>query len=171
MSRLIVALLLASALAACDSKNATSQEAEREEQTTEVAQASGDLQVESDSEESAGEDVKYPYAAIVSCSTSSFQTDLMVCFAGSSSRPDTNLELKNGDEYDMYQPGDLINVGRRTSEGVRIELSRNFELTMQNASESMLLGVKIVNNIPSSDFDKVIYEKKVGEFGVINVSN
>jgi hypothetical protein len=54
---------------------------------------------------------------------------------------------------------------------MRIPLAHNFDLTMQNASDSLVLGVKIVNNVPSADFDKVLYEKKVGEFGVIKVSN
>lgn len=115
--------------------------------------------------------MRYPYAAIISCSTSAFQADLVACFSGSSSRLDTNLELRNGDKYEMLQPSDIMSLGRRTSDGVRIELSRTFDMTMQNASDSLILGVKIVNNIPSDDFDKVIFEKKVGEFGVIKVSN
>jgi hypothetical protein len=85
--------------------------------------------------------------------------------------PDTNLELRNGDKYELYQPMDIARVGERTPEGMRIPLAHNFDLTMQNASDSLVLGVKIVNNVPSADFDKVLYEKKVGEFGVIKVSN
>lgn len=172
MLRLMMAMMLALALAACESRSESSTQVQESEQESSAAtDSSGDDEVESDAAEPVDESVRYPYAAIVSCSTSSFQADLVACFSGSSSRLDTNLELKNGDKYDMYQPVDIMSLGKRTSEGVRIELSRNFEMTMQNASDSLILGVKIVNNVPSDDFGKVIFEKKVSEFGVIKVSN
>jgi hypothetical protein len=160
MLRIIFTMLLVSSLAACKGRNHDAAPASAPE-------ASG----QPHAVERVADDVPYPYAAIITCSSSGIQADIVACFSGSSSRPDTNLEMKNGDKYNLYQPSDLWNLGEKTSAGVRIPLARNFELTMQNASDMLILGVKIVNNIPSSDFDKVIYEKKAGEFGVIKVSD
>jgi len=115
--------------------------------------------------------VPYPYVAIITCESGAMQFDLIQCFSGTSGHPDTNLELRNGDKYALFQPGDLDRLGHRSPEGVRVELARNFDLTMQNTSDSLILGIKIVNNDPSGDFNKVVYEKKVGEFGVIKASN
>lgn len=168
MFRLIVAMMFALTLAACESHSVSSTQEQQSNLAADTENASDN---EEDAPESVDEDVRFPYAAIVSCSTSAFEADLVACFSGSSSRLDTNLELRNGDKYDMYQPSDIMALGRRTPEGVRIELSRNFEMTLQNASDSLILGLKIVNNVPSDDFNKVIFEKKVGEYGVIKVSN
>lgn len=95
----------------------------------------------------------------------------MLCFSGSSSDTDTNLELRNGAQYDLYEPMNISQLGTRTAGGIRIALAGEFELKMQNASDSMILSLKIVNNVPSADFDKVLYEKKVSRFGVISASN
>jgi hypothetical protein len=157
MLRIILTMLLVSSLAACKGKS----------HDAAVSEAGGSSHAAAKVED----DVPYPYAAIITCSSSGIQADIVACFSGSSPRPDTNLEMKNGDKYNLYQPADLWNLGQKTSAGVRIPLARNFELTMQNASDMLILGVKIVNNIPSSDFDKVIFEKKAGEFGVIKVSD
>jgi hypothetical protein len=155
-------MLLVSALSACHSSKSAGEDG-RAARTASRAEAA-----ESGAADAGGQDAPYPYAAIITCSTSGMQVDVIACFSGSS---DTNLELKNGDKYGLYQPMDIESLGKKTSEGMRIELARKFELTMQNASDSLILGVKIVNNIPSSDFGKVLYEKKVAEFGVIKVDN
>lgn len=116
-------------------------------------------------------DAPFPYAAIVTCTANGSNFDPMLCFSGSSSAPDTNLELKNGGKYDLYEPMNISQLGRRTADGLRIALAGDFEIKLQNASDSMILGLKIVNNVPSADFDKVLYEKKVSRFGVISASN
>lgn len=171
MLRLILAMLVVSAVAACGSKHTSGSSENAPPPSTAARPAAAESGAEADAGEAAGKDVAYPYAAIVTCSTNGMQTEPIVCFSGGSSGSDTNLELRNGDKYNLYQPMDIERLGERTSEGLRIELARNFELTMQNASDSLILGVKIVNNVPSSDFGKVLFEKKVGEFGVIKVSN
>jgi hypothetical protein len=169
MLRLILAVLLVSTLSACGSRKAGSDD--KGQASAVASTAPGANNAGLGAGDASGNDAPYPYAALVTCSSGDIQADAVACFSGSSSMPDTNLELRNGDKYELYQPMDIERVGDRTPEGMRIPLAHNFDLTMQNASDSLVLGVKIVNNVPSADFDKVLYEKKVGDFGVIKVSN
>lgn len=108
-----------------------------------------------------------PYIALFTCSLQGEHTQIIGCFAGSSTRPSTDFELKNGDSYGLYKNFEIENLGRETRAGLEMPLSRGFAITAQNSSDILVLGLKIVNKYTH----QVVYQKQVGEFGVIKVSD
>lgn len=111
-------------------------------------------------------DEPFPYRAIVTCSENGIQYDVLICFAGGNGMPSTNFELKSGDNYGLYQPMQIEQLGQRTQAGLEIDLARNFELTAQDASQDLILGMKIIDKRTQ----KIVYQKQVGTFEVIAVS-
>ena len=106
-----------------------------------------------------------PYRAELTCGLSGRHTLLLACF--SSSSLSTELELRNGQAYGLYKPFEIPRLGHETERVFTIDLKKNFELQVQNASESLVLGVRILD-VRSG---QVLFQKQVGQFGVITVSN
>lgn len=108
----------------------------------------------------------FPFYAVITCGFQGQHMNIIPCFAGNVG---TELELKNGSEYNLYQVQDLMTgrVGRETREGFIINLRRSFSLKAQNADENLILGVKIINRASNEN----VFEKKVSRFGLIRVSN
>jgi hypothetical protein len=67
----------------------------------------------------------------------------------------------------LYKPFEIPRLGHETEREFTIDLKKNFELQVQNASESLVLGVRILD-VRSG---QVLFQKQVGQFGVISVSN
>jgi hypothetical protein len=62
----------------------------------------------------------------------------------------------------------LNKVGTHTRDGFIINLRERFNLQVQNSDDSrLILGVKIINRL----HNKVVFEKKVTQFGIISVKN
>jgi hypothetical protein len=105
------------------------------------------------------------YRAELTCGLSGRHMLLLACF--SSSSLSTELELRNGEAYGLYKPFEIQRLGHETERGFNIDLKNNFELQIQNASESLVLGVRILD-VRSGE---LLFQKQVGQFGVITVSN
>ena len=105
---------------------------------------------------------EYPYIAIITCGFSGWQNvGSSICFAGGESKNETHIELHNGREYKFMGFSEVNNI-RRTNRGEEIDLRTNFSLEMQNAHESLRLGLRII-----SRSGQVIYQKQVGQYGTI----
>lgn len=108
----------------------------------------------------------YPYYAVLTCGMDG-HISMFPCLQDDEIR--TEIELRNGEEYDLYKTFHVANgrPGSEQREGYVIDLRRSFALKVQNASNSLTLGVKIVDRATG----RVTFQKKVGLFGVIAVEN
>jgi len=107
---------------------------------------------------------EFPLYALVTCSIYSRHTSIYPCFSGD---VDTEIELRNGNQYGLYKSYQFNSIGKDTSEGFVIDLRRNYQLKVQNSSSDLILGVKIINRSNNA----VLFEKQVSKFKVINVRN
>ena len=112
-------------------------------------------------------DSEFPYEAVISCLILG-QTPAMpfTCFTDRGSG--TQLEVRSGNEYNMYTAFTMQNVGTRDAKGsLVIKLRKHFEVNAQNAAESMILNIKIVN----AKTDDIVYQKSAGQYRTIRISN
>lgn len=107
----------------------------------------------------------FPYYAIVSCGMYGNHINVLACFTGR--HVGTELELRNGDQYGLYKVYEISQLGNETSEGLRINLRRNFALKVQNSSDSLVLTVTILE----SATNKKMFQKSAAKFGVVSVAN
>lgn len=124
-----------------------------------------DWDAEDDENSSLQAPLATPYRAELTCGLSGRHMRLIACF--SSSLLSTELELRNGQAYGLYKPFEIQRLGHETERGFTIDLKKNFELQVQNSSESLVLGVRIMD-VRSG---QVLFQKQVGQFGVITVSD
>lgn len=103
------------------------------------------------------------YDATLTCGYNGSHTNIMACFLAGGAK--TELEITTNGQYHMYQY-DIQQAGREDGRGLHIQLGRNFQIKAQNSHDVLRLGLVIVN----SD-GKVMYEKQVGQYGVINIRN
>ena len=108
---------------------------------------------------------EFPYYALITCGMGWNHLNTLVCFSGE--HVDTEIEIRNGPEYGMYKVYDIFKLGRETSKGLEINLRQKFELKVQNADDSLVLGVRVFGRASG----KMLFQKQVGKFGVIGVSN
>ena len=92
--------------------------------------------------------------------------NILACFAGGSDSADTELEIKNGDQYGMYKAYNLSSVGSEDSHGFHIQLKNHFAIKAQNSDSTLILGLKIVDSS-----GKVVFQKSASQYGVISVQN
>lgn len=104
---------------------------------------------------------EFPYTATLSCGMGGRHMNLVACFSGEHTK--TQLELRNGSQYKMYQAWEVGQAGRNTSEGVVIPLRANFALKAQNIHETLLLSLKVQETATG----RTLYEKSAGRFGVV----
>ena len=109
---------------------------------------------------------EFPYTATLICGMNDRHINIMACMSGRGSLK-SQLELSNGSQYKMYQPWEVTQVGRETSEGVVIPLRSDFKVKIQNVDDTLLLSLKVVSNASG----KVVFNKTVSRFGVILVEN
>lgn len=109
---------------------------------------------------------KDTYTAYLTCGRQGFENiNILACFTNHGLQ--TSLELNNGNAYRMYKVFDLQSAGYNTEKGLAIHLQHNFTLQAQNASNLLLLGVRIYNNRTNQQ----VFVKQADEFGVIMVSS
>lgn len=106
----------------------------------------------------------YPYYALITCEFSGNHTNVLACFSG---KPDTEIELRNGQKYGLYKVYQFSSIGRDTQDGFVIDLSPSFALKAQNSHSTLILGVQIIDRKTGS----VRFQKKVSKYGVISVGN
>ncbi len=102
----------------------------------------------------------YPFYAVITCGQ---HFPVYGCFAGN---VNTELELRNGNEYKMYTVQDIMGIPQNQN-GIMFNLRNKFELKMQNSSDNLILNLKIYNRANNS----ISFEKSASRFGVIRVSN
>lgn len=109
---------------------------------------------------------EFPYTATLSCGMNDRHINIMACMTGRGSLK-SQLELNNGSQYKMYQPWEVTQAGRETTEGVVIPLRSDFKIKIQNVDETLLLSLKVVSNASG----KVVFTKSASRFGLILVEN
>ena len=104
----------------------------------------------------------FPYYVYITCGFNGQHLNIMACFGGSVG---TEIELRNGNDYGLYKFHQIPGLGRETRDGLLIDLRHNFELTAQNSSDNLILGIKLYDRITGD----LTYQKQVGTYGVIAV--
>lgn len=108
----------------------------------------------------------FPYLAVISCGMNGWQNiNVYGCFSGRNF--DTEIELRNGKDYGLYKLHNIAQSFKQTRNGLEIPLRSSFELRVQNSDDLLKLGVRIFN----ISTNEVVFQKQVGQFGVISVSN
>ena len=110
---------------------------------------------------------EFPFYAVLTCSVgnSGGNAIIQACFSGKYSK--TQIELTNGSEYGLYQNYEFNRIGKDTNQGFVINLRENFAISVQNSSDSLILGLKIFNRKTKQQ----TFIKQVPQFGVIKVRN
>lgn len=103
---------------------------------------------------------EFPYYAVITCG-GTFQVH--GCFSG---RVNTELELRNGNDYKMYTLIDIMRIPNNKN-GITFNLRNSFDIKMQNADDSLVLNLKVYNAATNA----IIFEKSATKFGVIRLSN
>jgi hypothetical protein len=107
------------------------------------------------------------YEAILSCGMgTNDHINILACFAGGSNGADTELELKNGNQYGMFKAYNISGLGREYRDGFHINLQHHFSIKAQNSHDILTLSLKIKDSKGN-----VVFQKSVAQYGVISVSN
>ena len=106
---------------------------------------------------------KYPYYAVLSCEANGSHANIAACFSGGQYGADTDFTL-NGKIYKAYN---INQVGRENSEGLAFDLTNDFSVVAQNANDFLILKLVITNRLTN----KIVYQKEVGQYGVIRISD
>jgi hypothetical protein len=112
-----------------------------------------------------GKAAEYPYIGLLSCSISDQKTNVQACL--SNSGVETEVELRNGNEYRMYKIYDINQIGNWDGSDMQIDLRKNFEIKAQNANKNLILNL-VVKDRSSG---KILFQKSAAMFGVITVKN
>ncbi len=107
---------------------------------------------------------KFPYYAVLFCGINGNNINIQACFSGDVG---TEIELRNGEAYGLYKSYQIPNIGKETRDGLLIDLENNFELTAQNSSENLILGIKVFQK----STNEIVFQKQVSQFGAIKISN
>ena len=91
----------------------------------------------------------------------------MACFAGGSRGVDTELKLRNGNSSAMYKVYNLQQAGQERRDGFYIDLRRNFDLRAQNADDTLILSLKIIDRVSG----RVVHEDQASRFEVVSARN
>lgn len=109
---------------------------------------------------------EYPYIAVLSCGMPG-HINIMACFAGGSRGVDTELKLRNGSSSAMYKVYNLQQAGQERRDGFHIDLRRNFDLRAQNADDTLILSLKIIDRVSG----RVVHEDQASRFEVVSARN
>ena len=108
---------------------------------------------------------EYPYTAILTCGMGGGDhINIVACFVGGSYGVDTELEITNGQNYQMYKPYNLSQAGSEYYNGLEINLKDSFTIIAQNSSENLLLSLEIVDNATGMK----LYEDSASQYGVVS---
>ena len=111
---------------------------------------------------------EYPYTATLTCGMGGGDhINIFGCFAGGSNGADTELEITNGQNYQMYKVYNLGQAGNEYKTGLEINLRDSFKIFAQNSAEYLVLSLKIIDNATGA----TLYQDSAAQYGVINVSN
>lgn len=107
---------------------------------------------------------EFPYYALITCGFQQQHMNIHACFSG---RVGTEIELRNGNQYGLYKVYEIHRLGQEMRNGFKVNLRREFELRAQNSSDTLTLGVVIID----VKTEKVLFQQQVARFGVISIRN
>ena len=111
---------------------------------------------------------EYPYTATLTCGMGGGDhINIFGCFAGGSNGVDTELEITNGQNYQMYKVYNLGQAGNEYNTGLEINLRESFKIFAQNSAEYLVLSLKIIDNATGA----TVFEDSAAQYGVISISN
>ena len=111
---------------------------------------------------------EYPFEAMLQCGFQGQHTNIQACFAGFEHAADTELEVRNGQDYGMYKAWELARAGREDGrEGFKIPLRGQFAIKAQNSSNTLTLTL-VVRETGSG---RVVYTKSAAQYGVVSFRN
>jgi len=111
---------------------------------------------------------EFPYTATLTCGMGGGDhINIAACFVGGTYGVDTELEITNGQNYQMYKPYNLSQAGSEYTSGLEINLRDSFKIFAQNSAEYLILSLKIIDNATGAN----VYEDSAAQFGVISISN
>jgi hypothetical protein len=108
----------------------------------------------------------FPYIAVLTCGMPG-HINIMACFAGGSRGVDTELKLRNGSSSAMYKVYNLQQAGQERRDGFYIDLRRTFDLRAQNADDTLILSLKIIDRVSG----RVVHEDQASRFEVVSARN
>lgn len=106
---------------------------------------------------------KYPYYAVLSCEANGSHLNIASCLSGGQYGADTDFTL-NGKIYKAYN---INQVGEESTKGLSFDLANDFSIIAQNANDFLILKLVITNRLTN----KIVYQKEVGQYGVIKISD
>jgi hypothetical protein len=109
---------------------------------------------------------EFPFIAVLTCGMPG-HINIMACFAGGSRGVDTELKLRNGSSSAMYKVYNLQQAGQERRDGFYIDLRRNFDLRAQNADDTLILSLKIIDRVSG----RVVHEDQASRFEVVSARN
>lgn len=110
---------------------------------------------------------EFPYEAIFTCGMGGNHINIMACFVASGYSAKTQLEIRNGQQYGMYQGWELNGVGTETRNGFVIPLRNNFSIVAQNSDDTLILNLVVRN----TETGNILFTKSASKYGVISVRN
>ena len=108
---------------------------------------------------------EYPYIAVLTCGMPQ-HINILACFSGRYG-VDTEVKLANGSSVGLYKLFNLMQAGREMRDGFYIDLRGRFSIRAQNADDTLILGLKIIDRATG----RVLREDKAAHFGVVSASN
>jgi hypothetical protein len=109
---------------------------------------------------------EFPFVARFTCTTNGYPVNFISCLYGSNS-VNTEIEIKNGQEYKLYQGSEFANNFPDDKGAKVVNLRSNYSIVAQNASSNLILGLKIIDRKTGA----TVFEKQVSQFGAIKVRN
>ena len=109
---------------------------------------------------------EFPYVARFTCTTNGIPVNFISCFYGDNS-VNTEIEIKNGQEYKLYQGFEFSNKFPNDKGAKVVNLRSNYSIVAQNAASNLILGLKILDRKTGV----IVFEKQVSQFGAIKVRN
>jgi len=104
---------------------------------------------------------EYPYFAVLTCTTNGMAVNFISCLYGD--HVGTEVELRNGDDYKLWQGAEFSNAHEDFKGGKLVNLRQHFQISAQNAGKDLILGMKVIERASG----RVIYEKQVSRFGAM----
>lgn len=108
---------------------------------------------------------QFPFVAVFSCAVGQQKTALQACM--SSGSVDTEIELRNGNDYRMYKMHDVSSMGRSVGNEMIVDLRRNFDIKAQNADRTLVMSLVVKDRTSG----RVLYQRSAAQFGVMRVTN
>lgn len=109
---------------------------------------------------------EYPFIAVLTCGMPN-HINILACFSGGRGRVDTELKLRNGTSSAMYKIYNMRQAGQERRDGFYIDLRRSYDLQAQNADDTLILGLKIIDRVSG----RVLHQDQAARFDLVTARN